>query len=88
MPVKVRRPKRRMSVAAELEAWSVLFATGYDFFGDLGFPKQEEARKAARDAWERLGPAFMARWTPSSARSVPWALEAFGEPQGSLGHAG
>ena len=36
-PVRARHPKRRVSEAAELEAWETLFATGFDYFGDLEF---------------------------------------------------
>lgn len=71
MPVKRRRGKRRLHPRAELEAWSGAFECGHDFFSELeeiGFPNHvggrqfdltEEFREAARDAWNRLGAAFM-----------------------------
>jgi hypothetical protein len=35
---------------------------------------------ATRDAWARLGAAFLATWKPTTHRLAPWALGAFGEP--------
>jgi hypothetical protein len=36
--------------------------------------------KLAREAWSRLGKAFMATWEPTAARERPYALDAWGEP--------
>jgi hypothetical protein len=88
MPVKRRIQKRRLSPAAELEAWRELFDCGHDFFNDLellGFPGGDcdrAAQQAARLAWRRFGATFMETWR-SDVRSRPWALEQFGDP-----HAG
>ena len=88
MPVRARNAKKRISTAAELEAWETLFATGYDFFGDLGLHHKEhtpEARAAAKEAWHRLGANFLDnRADPSRAdgwAGEPWALEEFGPPR-------
>ena len=84
MPVKARRPKRRTSDAADLEAWKTLFETGFDYFNDLGFgsgPHSGPERSMIRKAWHRRGATFLARREqPRWAREVPWALETFGEP--------
>lgn len=83
---KRRTPKRRISDAAELAAWSELFASGYDFFGDLepfGFTRDDsdrEARAAAREAWKRLGEAFMATRAALPGVASLWALDTFGRP--------
>ena len=89
MPVKRRITKQRTGDAAELKAWSDLFECGYDFFGDLepyGFPGGDAcaaAREAARDAWQRMGVAFMETWKPvPNSREQPWALDQFGPPKG------
>jgi hypothetical protein len=87
MPVKSRCPKRRIDPAAELEAWSMLFRCGYDYFRDLepyGFDGPEgeaAARIAAKKAWKRLGRAYMANFKPEPPREQPWALEEFGDPR-------
>jgi len=88
MPVKRRVPKGKIGPAAELAAWSELFETGYDFFGDLeplGFNGSSDAdrasRAAAKEAWERLGGLFMQTWQPEpNGRQKPWAFEEYGEP--------
>jgi hypothetical protein len=88
MPAKRRIAKRRISPAAELQAWSELFDIGHDFFNDLaplGFPGGDgdaRAREAARKAWRRLGAAFMETFQPDGVRSQPWAVEEFGYPKG------
>ena len=83
MPVKLRQPKRRTTVAAEVEAWSMLFECGYDYFNELGFgyggDAVEPARRAAPEAWRRLGAAFLTS-RPENVSEVPWALQKFGEP--------
>lgn len=91
MPVRARASKRRrMSEAEELEAWETLFATGYDFFGDLGLSHKErtpEAIAAAKEAWSRLGDRFLANRTDPGRTDgwacEPWALETFGPPPSS-----
>ena len=84
MPVKRRRPKHRTTEAAEVEEWSTLFETGFDFFDDLGFGHGSDAtpaaREAAREAWQRLGRAYLALDRHNPAVPVPWAIETFGEP--------
>ena len=60
--------------------WQTLFAFGHDYFHNLEFASDDEAREAAREPWQRLGEAFMAAWTATKARPVPWALGAFGSP--------
>lgn len=91
MPVKRRRAKRRDDVA-ELEAWRSWFETGVAFSGELEEfgavepqsvwpPENREAAMAvARDAWNRLGAAFLETLSPTDVTKVPWALEQFGEP--------
>jgi len=88
MPVKRRNSKQRFSDAALLEAWSMPFQCGCDFFSDLrplgievrSLEGSEEAMDAAEEAWKELGAAFMAEWQPTEVRKLPWAAEQFGEP--------
>jgi hypothetical protein len=90
MPVKRRASKQRFSNAALLEAWSMPFQCGCDFFGDLKplgidarsiLEADEDVMAAAREAWGRLGEAFMVEWQPiKGVREKPWAFEQFGEP--------
>jgi len=56
--------KRRLDPVAEAELWATLFATGWDFFGDLkdlGIHDDEAARAALPEAWARLGRIFLDR---------------------------
>jgi hypothetical protein len=87
MPVKMRKRKRRTDPAAELEAWSMLFECGYDYFNNLGFGYGGDAvaREAAPEAWRRLGSAFLASRPANAPRAVPWALETLGEPPQGAG---
>ncbi len=78
MPVKRRMPKKRTTSEAEAEAWEMMFECGTDYFSDLPFTNNDEARVAARGAWRRLGAIFLAQ-RPANEK-VPWALEEFGEP--------
>ena len=86
MPPKRRPGKRQLDAGAELEAWSMVFACGHDYFGDLsriGVPMDEHGhgpeRMAAEEAWHRLGARFLAR--PQEPHLTPaWALTEFGEP--------
>ena len=82
MPVKLRKAKRHTSVAAEVERWSMLFETSFDYFDALGFGHANEAsaRDAAPEAWQRLGAQFLANRSENAAREIPWALEQFGSP--------
>ncbi|ACL63246.1 hypothetical protein [Methylobacterium nodulans] len=91
MPAKVRRAKRRSGPS--LDAYAMVFETGHDFFGDLGFGQgsvsDEHARAAAREAWPELGAAFLQERADRLARpdavrksDQPWALETFGPPPG------
>ena len=93
MPVKRRVEKRRVSADAELAAWRETFTHGHDFFGDAsdytGLTEPVHVsledrpgaarkwREAASEAWQRVGPAFLAEWTNEDQ---PWALQEFGEP--------
>ena len=87
MPVERRADKRRLDPAAELAAWSMVFACGRDHFHDLpriGVRTDDHGpdRAAAEDAWRRLGARFLAE--PQDPHLTPcWALQEFGEP-----HAG
>jgi hypothetical protein len=84
MPVKLRQPKKRRTFEADLEAWSMMFECGYDYFNDLGFGSggdgDDVAREAAPEAWARLGAAFLANRPANASRTVPWALETLGPP--------
>src|SRR5262245_25029853 len=96
MPRKLRAPKRRYDVKAELESFKMVFECGHDFFSETGLiepfrvwpeeerPAAEKAWRAGlRDAWQRLGRRFLATWKPKGPpphRQVRWALEQFGEP--------
>ena len=91
MPVKKRRSKARKD---ELSAWSDVFDCEFDFWDALpeigvetdayGLPDRE----VAREAWSRLGAAFMDEWRarPRHAEELaPWALTEFGEPKRRAG---
>ncbi|CAN7517042.1 hypothetical protein [Mesorhizobium caraganae] len=83
MPVKRRVAKRRTDSTAEIAAWSDVFTCEFDFFNDLepfGLFTDEEVKAAAPEAWQRLGTAFLASWTPTDTRETPWALDEFGRP--------
>lgn len=84
MPVKRRIAKQRaISVADELQAWSVLFGSGFDFFDDLddiGLPvSRREGHPMAKEAWRRLGAEYLRR---HDAAEPCWALDRFGSPGG------
>jgi hypothetical protein len=82
MPAKRRVSKRRLDSTVPLEAWEAVFLYGNDYFGDLkrhGYASAETMRRDARDAWRRLGDAFLREYDGETA---PWALSAFGEPRG------
>jgi hypothetical protein len=85
MPVRSKRNRRR-DRKAELEAWKMYFASGYDFFNDLpdigvettqyGVPAED----LARDAWARLGAEFLRTWDDYIPQYGHHALRVFGEP--------
>jgi hypothetical protein len=88
MPVKRRLAKRRDDPAVELEAWSVYFSFGADYFGDLdrrwGLTKDETRRRAhneVKDAWSRLGAAFLETWRGDTHQPRPWAETKLGNPE-------
>jgi hypothetical protein len=73
-----------MDPAAELKAWSMVFACGADYLHDLprigvttdGFSPD---REAAEEAWHRLGRRFLAE--PQEPHLTPaWAFKEFGGP--------
>jgi hypothetical protein len=75
---------------AGLAEWECVFESQFDFFGDLdgtGVQRDEHGqpdREEARQAWQRLGAAFLADFAakyPNGAHFVPWAVATFGEPR-------
>ena len=94
MPRKLRAPKQRYDAKAELEAWSMTFESGHDYFRETGFvepvhvwppedrPLAERAfRSAALAAWLRVGALFLERRKAANEhRDLPWAQVEFGEP--------
>ena len=84
--------RKRVSQAGKLGAWSAWFECGVAFDGDLldlGLfeASADDFDRAARDAWRRLGGAFMATWQPTASVKVPYALETYGGPDGNETHA-
>lgn len=81
MPIRHRRSKVRTD---DLPAWAMTFQSGKDYFDDLeaagvqvdayGHPP----RDVAREAWKRLGGAFLEHYRDRWVE--PWALIEFGEP--------
>lgn len=85
MPVKRRFAKRRVSEAAQIDAWGEYFGFGYEgFAGDLEGIGVTDPAVEVEAAWHRLGalwlPQFLPR--PRCGQWVPWALEKFGPPKG------
>jgi hypothetical protein len=90
MPTTRRKIRRRHSAADELKAWSCTFECGRNYFWELrdllgGDPgdavNSPEVRRAAEEAWHRLGSRFMAQRDGSKEYlEHPWALTEFGEP--------
>jgi len=82
--------KRHEVDVIELENWRMVFETGHNFFTwdhNIGVDARDEAAflPAARDAWQRLGAAFLDGWEPGYTNvKRPWALEQFGDPSGKL----
>lgn len=80
--------RKRLGDAAELEAWRSWFADGVAFDGDvmdLGLwqASSEDFERAGRQAWHRLGAAFL---RTCNGKKPPWALERFGGPNGNEAH--
>jgi hypothetical protein len=68
----------------------MVFASGFDLLGELveyGIETDAAAREAAQDAWPVLGGAFVATWQGTRSQPHPWAVQAFGQPEGTE-HAG
>ena len=94
MPRKLRAPKQRYDAKAELDAWSMTFECGTDFFRETGVtlplhvwppedrpPVEKAWREAMLAAWRRVGALFLShRDVTREARGIPWALERFGDP--------
>ncbi len=82
MPVRARRNRRRLLVGSE--QWAGVFASEFDFFGDLSDAGVKldaygrPSRKEAHEAWQRYGSEFLAGFNGSH---IPWALTEFGEPR-------
>lgn len=95
MPVRARKNRRR-DQRAEVDAWSMYFQSGYDFFESLaaigvatnhhGVPDVE----IAREAWQRLGADYLADWPSHNMSSdcEPHALRVFGQPPRGKRRAG
>lgn len=84
MPAKRRTAKRRNDIPAE--ALQMVFASGFDLLGELadyGITNDTAAHVAAQDAWPVHGAAFMATWQGTRSQPLPWAVEAFGQPEGT-----
>ncbi|MEH3123711.1 MAG: hypothetical protein PGN16_17365 [Sphingomonas phyllosphaerae] len=80
-----RYARLQTDTAAELKAWRMTFKSGYDFLRALPrigveiTSNHQPDLQAAKDAWARLGDAFLAAHEPD-ARGDPWALRTFGLP--------
>ncbi len=80
-----RYARSQTDTAAELKAWRMTFKSGYDFLRALPHigveitSNHQPDPNAAREAWVRLGDAFLAAHQPD-ARGDPWALRTFGLP--------
>lgn len=85
MPVRRRRPKRRIDDGQELEDWGEMFTHGGEgwagTYTDLGFASEDEMRGAARAVWNRLGGLFLENWKPTLNFPTPWARRQFGRPR-------
>ena len=86
MPRSRRRSKRH-TWEAQREAWEAIFDCGRDFFGELpaiGVPTDPYGKpdmEAARDAWLRFGPGYLATHPHQIYDGqLIWALSQFGEP--------
>ena len=84
MPLKRRTPKRRAAGSEEMEAWTDVFLIGCDFSRDLqkaGIPAPlgHHDRACLEEAWQRLGPQFLAQWGGPGDREI-WAVRELGDP--------
>jgi len=93
MPPRPRLNKQRAEAAP---AWSMVFQSGYDFFGEMaqiGVYTDEYGRPdrtEVEEAWNLYGDSFLANraYLPAAERElIPWALEQFGQPRGRRRHA-
>jgi len=78
MPTKRRTPKRRAAGSDEIEAWTDVFLFGCDF--SRGLTKAGIAalhgrpdRALLEQAWQRLGPQFLATWKAPRRWPLPMA---------------
>ncbi len=77
-----RRKSKRID-EADMRAWRIVFASGFDYLHDLrpyGLRTTDQARLAAREAWARFGADFMAQRREAIGVEQPWALKQFGDP--------
>ena len=84
MPAKRRAAKRRISLDAEIEAWTDVFLFGADFSKGLekaGVPITALCpdRATLEEAWRRLGERFLARWGGPGDQEI-WANRELGDP--------
>lgn len=83
MPVKKRADKRRMSYQQYWDIWSIVLASGRDFFGELpgiGVKVDEYGRpdrEAAADAWAALGEEVIRK---NAIAGRTWGEIEFGRP--------
>ena len=77
-----------LTLEEEVRAWACLFETGRDYFANLDvlgldyrFGVPDPVPIDVRDAWDRVGPTFLAERAYHPHPRVPWALETFGPPR-------
>lgn len=79
-----RYARSQQDDAEQLNAWRMTFEGGFDFLSALpriGVAIDDKHRPpsdTAREAWRRLGSAFLA--SRADQPGEPWALAAFGSP--------
>ena len=85
MPVRARK-SRRKDVRAELDAWSMFFRSGHDFFNDLPdigvetFGNSGPNEDVVKEAWTRLGKRYLAEYLEDPGQYGHYAVRKFGEP--------
>ena len=84
MPLYRRTPKRRTDGSEEIEAWTDVFLFGCDFSNGLeraGIPAPHGRpdRVLLEQAWQRLGPQFLATWGGPGDREI-WAVRELEDP--------
>jgi hypothetical protein len=91
VPTNRNRRRRRHGSAEEVAAWGAVFGFGLDFWGELRAfgtvavdPYGQVSPEDLTEAWARLGPAFLATWTPEPGRPEPWAAAAAGRAEGEV----